>query len=84
MGVAWCDVEWGSALSTCPPVTRLASRDRVGRPEASLAPGSRYEPAITLPPLSTKSAQAMVQLQHPQAFFCLWRAASDAGRASPS
>ncbi len=55
MDAAWCGVEWGSALSTSPPVTAPAARDHVPVPRASAAPGSRSDGAITSSPPSTKS-----------------------------
>ena len=55
MDAAWCGVEWGSALSTSPPVTAPAARDHVAVPRATAAPGSRLDRPLTLPPPSTKS-----------------------------
>ena len=41
MDAAWCGVEWGGAFSTCTPVTALATRDRVRRPESERRAGLR-------------------------------------------
>jgi hypothetical protein len=59
MEAAWYGVEWGGASST-KPARHGAARDRVGRPEASAAPGSRYAEALTLPRLSSKRGNNVV------------------------
>jgi SRSO17 transposase len=41
MDAAWCGVEWGGAFSTCTPVTALATRECVRRPESERRAGLR-------------------------------------------